>query len=199
MDYDGNGTNDQVFLITSDGMIKPALVDRDDGVLTIRFSPALCAGGASVFVGLVSRNAPGDVKASIGLSNGAGISVMARGPVPPPILCDFGPLLKAIGSISARDLTTSSDRSASGRRNVLLNSATAASAAALSGDLEEVLENVEKIGRKLSGDEASWITPEAAARIRTALLDLLNCLQQYNQTSGPIGENDDGDHDDGQP
>jgi hypothetical protein len=196
MDYDGNGTNEQVFLITKGGVgaIKPASVEQSEGVITIRFSPALCAGDGTVYIGLASSNAPGEVRAYLGLTSGAGLAVAARAPIPrrPPITCDLTPLYRALGTLTIKDLAAPTDRAASGRRGALINKLSAVSSAAQVGDLEGVLENIEGITEKLSGDGLNWLTPEAATRIRTALLDLLNCLQQFNQTFGASYQ----DHDD---
>jgi hypothetical protein len=194
LDYDGNGTNgDQIFVITSGsaGTVKPSSVEQNDGVITLRFSPALCAGDSSVFIGLVSSNAPADAKALLGLTSGSSLVVAVRAPRRPPINCDFRSLFLAISSLTSNDFSAPNDRAASGRRSALLKNVNAASAAAQQGDLEGVLEGIEMVSNKVSGQGLDWLTPDAASRLRTALLDLLNCLQQFNN-----GEHNDGEHDD---
>ncbi|HWN94218.1 MAG TPA: hypothetical protein VNT99_04235 [Methylomirabilota bacterium] len=192
LDFDGNGTDDQGFVVTSGGLdtVRPASVEWNDGVVTLRFSPPLCAGDSSVFVGLVSSNAPGHSKTLLGLTSGSTLDVAARAPTvrPPPIQCDFRPLFDVLGSLTSRDLSAPNDSAASGRRNALLNNLTAASAAAQQGNLQGVLESIEAMSKKMSGARLDWLTPDAASRLKRALLDLLNCLEQFN------GEHPDREH-----
>jgi hypothetical protein len=62
LDFDGNGSNEEVFVVTTGGLgnISPSSVDVAGDTLTFNFSPGICAGNApgngdcSFFFGLVS-------------------------------------------------------------------------------------------------------------------------------------------------
>lgn len=189
-DYDGNGTNgDQVFLMTSSrSAVKPSSVEQSDGVVTLRFAPAICAGDSTVFIGFVSRNAPQAVNAAIGLSNGAKVELGTRAAADitkPAITCDFSPLIQTIGNLTSADFVQSDY--ATSLRESLLNTVTAASRAAQQGDLGGVLEGLQLVVKKVTsaGDEGGlgWLKPEATGRIKPLLLELLACLERFNQQS----------------
>jgi hypothetical protein len=89
LDYDGNGTTEQVFVTTAGGVgsVKPSSVDKTGNLITFNFNPPVCAGSSpghgqtSYFFGLAATRAPHGVTATVVPSLGSGsLSLAARAP-----------------------------------------------------------------------------------------------------------------------
>ncbi len=89
LDYDGDGTADQVYVVTGGGLgsIGLASAEKDGNNVTFNFSPSVCAGGSpgtgqsTFFFGLVSTQPPGQaVTATIKETTDTVYSVPARAP-----------------------------------------------------------------------------------------------------------------------
>lgn len=86
LDYDGDGTPDQVYVVTGGGLgsIGLASAVKDDGDIVFTFDSPVCAGGSpgtgqsSFFFGLVSAKPPVSVTATIRETMGTVRSVSAR-------------------------------------------------------------------------------------------------------------------------
>lgn len=88
LDYDADGRDDQVYVVTRGGLgsVRPSSADSSGGIVTFRFSPPVCAGSrpgggeTSFFFGLASRHAPRDIEATVGFNSGPDITTGARAP-----------------------------------------------------------------------------------------------------------------------
>jgi hypothetical protein len=88
LDYNANGTPDQVFVITKGGIgsVKPSSVDKVGNKITFNFATPVCSGSApgngqsSFFFGLASAKAAKAVTATITPTLGAPLSLAARAP-----------------------------------------------------------------------------------------------------------------------
>ncbi len=95
LDYDGDGSSDQVFVITSGGLgsIGLASADKIGDEITFTFSSPVCAGGrpgegqSTYFFGLVSTKPPRFVTAKVKETTGTVYNVQARAPQ----ACDIPP------------------------------------------------------------------------------------------------------------
>ena len=83
LDFDGAGGNDDVFVVTRGGLGSVGVVSatRSGRNVTFTFGPGLAGGTTSYFFGLVSRFAPGPVRARVTAGNET-VEVEARAPVP---------------------------------------------------------------------------------------------------------------------
>ena len=88
LDYDGDGSADQGYVVTSGGLgsIGLASAEKDGNEITFTFSPPVCAGGhpgggqSSYFFGLVSTQPPRPVTATVKETTGTVHNVPARAP-----------------------------------------------------------------------------------------------------------------------
>lgn len=88
LDFNGDGTSDQVFVVTSGGVgsIGVASADKVGSHITFNFGSPVCAGrspGAgqsSFFWGLVSSREPRFVSANVTRTSGSALNVEARAP-----------------------------------------------------------------------------------------------------------------------
>jgi hypothetical protein len=89
LDYDGNGSADQVFVGTQGGLgsVAPSSVDLTSGTVTFNFNTPVCSGSSpghgetSYFFGLASTRAPHAVTATVKTSLGGTLSLNARAPL----------------------------------------------------------------------------------------------------------------------
>ncbi|RPJ54887.1 MAG: hypothetical protein EHM23_27870 [Acidobacteria bacterium] len=92
LDYDGDGSLDQVFVITSGGLgtVAPVSATQTGNVITFTFPSHPCTGTmsgkgeSSFFVGLVSAQTSKTVAARLKTTADAVLSLNAYAPVPPP-------------------------------------------------------------------------------------------------------------------
>jgi hypothetical protein len=88
LDYDGNGTTEQVFVTTVGGVgsVKPSAVDKTGNVVTFNFNPPVCAGSSpghgqtSYFFGLAAAQPDRPVTATVTSTLGAPLTLSARAP-----------------------------------------------------------------------------------------------------------------------
>jgi hypothetical protein len=88
LDYDGNGTTEQVFVTTAGGLgsVRPSAVDKAGNVVTFNFNPPVCAGSSpghgqtSYFFGLASAQTDRPVTATVTSTLGGPLSLNARAP-----------------------------------------------------------------------------------------------------------------------
>jgi hypothetical protein len=86
LDYDGNGSADQVFVGTGGGLgsVAPSSVDKTGNTLTFNFKTPVCSGSApgkgesSYFFGLASTQSPQAVTATVTATAGGPLSLNAR-------------------------------------------------------------------------------------------------------------------------
>lgn len=84
MDFNGDGTTEQVFVITQGGLgsVAPVTADQTGRMITFTFSPPVPGGQTSYFFGLVSDMAPVQVRATLTTNVQPTIAVQARAPRP---------------------------------------------------------------------------------------------------------------------
>jgi hypothetical protein len=88
LDYDGNGTTEQVFVTTAGGLgsVKPSAVDKTGNIVTFSFNPPVCAGSSpghgqtSYFFGLASTRTDHPLTATVTSTLGGPLSLPARVP-----------------------------------------------------------------------------------------------------------------------
>lgn len=88
LDFNGDGTSDQVFVVTGGGLgtIGLASADKVGNQITFTFSSPVCAGGSpgagqsSFFWGLVSARQPRFITANVTQTSGPALSIQARAP-----------------------------------------------------------------------------------------------------------------------
>ena len=88
LDYDGNGTAEQVFVTTKGGLgsVAPSSVDKTGNVVTFNFKTPVCSGSSpgkgetSYFFGLASAQSAHAVTATVASSLGGSLSLSARAP-----------------------------------------------------------------------------------------------------------------------
>jgi hypothetical protein len=88
LDYDGDGTPDDVFVGTGGGLgtVAPTSADKVGDTITFHFSPGVCAGSSpgngqsSFFFGLASSNAPAVTTATLADTLGDSVTLEARAP-----------------------------------------------------------------------------------------------------------------------
>ena len=203
-DFNQDGTNDEAYVVTSGGpgTVRPASVSRGGKHIVIRFSPPLCAGEASVSVGLVSARPPHDVDARIKLTSGS-MKADARAPGGSRLIeCDFDGLADEIRDLRTRDFLGSTDAEREARRSALLVYAQAAALAAQAGDLDGVLSALAQIIVRADGGTNDWLTRDAAHEVNEKLKDLLECLEDASghdldgDNHHHSGERDDDDDED---
>jgi len=91
VDYDGDGSLDQVYVVTQGGLgsAGPISADQSMGTITFKFQSHPCSGSAagngetSYFFGLTSAQAPTEVTATLKTSAGT-VSLKAKAPLPAP-------------------------------------------------------------------------------------------------------------------
>jgi hypothetical protein len=179
----GGAITDQVYVVTSGGVgtVAPSSVVQDDGVVTFHFADPICPGESSYFIGLVSSNAPVDVRAVLSLTGGPNLIVAARAPGRGrPIPCDFTTLRQLIENLGIRDINAPNDHARRGRLGALENRLRGALRAAHEGDVDAVLEALVSIGNKTEGKNA-WIRDPAAGGIVDAIAELLECLEEFEE------------------
>jgi hypothetical protein len=201
-DFNQDGTNDQVYVVSSGGAgtVHPASIKRDGKKIEFRFSPPLCAGEASVFVGLLSPLPPRDVDARITLTAGSKLTAATRAPGHSRLAdCDFDKLSNEIKDLHTRDLLGSNDQEREARRSALLSYVDAAGLAAQADNLDVVLANLAQITIRVDGGANDWLTQDAAHDVDERLEDLLECLEDASGRDlddDHDGDNDHDDHDD---
>ena len=88
LDYDGNGSADQVFVGTGGGLgsVAPSSVDKTGNTVTFNFKTPVCSGSSpghgetSYFFGLASAQSPKAVTATVTATAGGPLSLNARAP-----------------------------------------------------------------------------------------------------------------------
>jgi hypothetical protein len=178
----GGSITDQVYVVTSGGIgtVAPSSVEQNDGAVTFHFADPICPGESSFFIGLVSSNAPVDVRALVSLTGGSNLVVGARAPGRGrPIPCDFSTLRRLIDQLDIGDINAPNDNARRGRLGALQNRLEGALAAARAGDVDAVLEALISIGNKAEGGNA-WIGDPDAGRIIDAIAELLECLEEFD-------------------
>jgi hypothetical protein len=182
----------QVFVVSNGfGSIAPATATQTNRAITVNFDPPICAGDRSFFVGLLSSNAPVDIRVGLGLTGGRTLFLASQGPGRRGrvIDCDFRSLLRAFENLESSDIVGPNANARKGRHNALLNHVRNAGDAARAGDVGGLLHALSGINKKLD-----WLTPQAERRISSLLDDLLRCLE--GSVNGGPGDDDDDDDDD---
>jgi hypothetical protein len=88
LDYDGDGTAEQVFVVTAGGLgtVAPSSADKTGNVVTFNFKTPVCSGSApgkgetSYFFGLASNRSARAVTATVVPTLGGSLSLNARAP-----------------------------------------------------------------------------------------------------------------------
>lgn len=88
LDYDGNGSLDDVYVVTGGGLgsVAPTSANRSGNRVTFHFNPPVCPGNApgngetSYFFGLASTHTDHPINATVHFTNGTSASVPARAP-----------------------------------------------------------------------------------------------------------------------
>lgn len=182
-DYDGDGTNDDVYVViagtnATNAAVSPVAIERDGSKLTLRFDPPLCAGQASVTVGFVSTAPPRNVEAKLRYTGGDKSRTVVVGPKLSELgHCDFGDLAAAIAGLRTRDFTGSSDAVREERRALLLAQVQAAALAAVSDDEDGVLNALGAVITRANGGNNDWVTRDGADKIEDELEELLECVK----------------------
>ncbi len=193
LDFDTNGSStDQVYVVTSGapGAIGPAQVTRTNRQVILHFSPPICPGDSSFFVGLLSASPPRDVLARLKLTSGSSVAVATRAPQSVRSAhCNFETLTHTIDRLGAHDILGPNAHVRESHRNDLLRQIHTASTAAKAGNLDDVLVALAGIMVHVDGGNNDWVTAKAASSINQALTDLVACLQQGS------GGGANGDHD----
>jgi hypothetical protein len=91
LDYDSDGSTEDVYIITSGGLgtVAPSAASQDSGRVTFTFQPGVCPGNApgngetSYFFGLGSDSPSGPVTATLTFDDGSSVTVAARSPAGP--------------------------------------------------------------------------------------------------------------------
>ncbi len=185
LDTNSATLTDQVYVVTSGGLgtVAPTSVTQNDGTVTFNFTNAICPGESSLFVGLVSSNAPANINARLDLSFGSDVMVAARGPgrVVQPIPCNFDILETLIGNLEASDIEAPNINASRGRLKSILNRLDAVLQSAEEGDVEATIEGLNSIANKAGDDKNSWITGQTGEMIIAAIEDLLDCIQEFEE------------------
>ena len=201
LDFNSDGSsNDQAYFVMSAelGTLTPDQVVQTGRQIVLHFSPPICPGNSSVFVGLVSSKLPRDKNATLALTSGGSLSVSALVPAVKKTApdCDFGDLIGEIKDLKKDDLVGSNNRTREARRDALLQSARAAKNAAEQGNVENLAAALGEIISRVDGGDNDWVTNNAAKDIREALRALRDCLSQaFDQGDNGNGDDDD-DNDD---
>jgi hypothetical protein len=194
-----NGSNGvstgQVFAVTSGGVGTgvPTTANQTGNVVTIHFATPICPGESSVFVGLVSSNAPHDVDAKLVRNDLKTEEVEAHAPRirDHGIACDFSALRAAIEQLGSSDLIAPNDSSREGRRKSLLNAIDQAIDEANDDDADDALDELEHVIDKVGG---KWFSAQSSQQLRALLEPLVRCLRDADGDHD--GDDDDDDHDD---
>ena len=200
LDLDTNSltSTDQVYVVTSGGLgtVAPTSVIQDNGTVTFNFTNAICPGESSLFIGLVSSNPPANITAELDLSFGSDVTLAARGPgrVTQPIPCDFGPLETLIDNLEPEDIEAPNIHAQRGRLKSIENRLNAVQQAAEEGDVEGAIGGLNSIANKIGDAKNSWITGDAGDMINAAIEDLLDCIEEFDESQN--GDDDDDDDDD---
>jgi hypothetical protein len=184
---------DQVYVVTNGGLgtVAPSSVTQSNGVITFNFTNAICPRESSLFVGLVSSNPPANVTATLDLSSGPNLTVPTRGPgrVVQPIPCNFNVLTTLIGNLEPADIEAPNIHARRGRLKSIENRLEAVQEAAEEGDIEATLEGLASIAHKATEGKNAWITGQDSQMIIAAIEDLLDCIQEFEETqNGDNGE-----------
>jgi hypothetical protein len=188
LNFDANsGTvTDQVYVVTSGGVgtIAPTSVTQSNGIVTFNFADPICPGESSFFFGLVWSNPPVDVAAVLDLTTGPNLVVGARAPgrARVPIPCDFNVLATLIANLDVGDIDAPNDNARRGRIGSIENRLQAAREAAAEGDIDAALEGLASIAHKAAEGNNTWITGQAGQMIIAAIEDLLNCIEEFEDT-----------------
>jgi len=201
MDFNSDGTsNDQAYFVLSTelGTLTPDQIVQTDRNVTFRFSPPICPGDSSVFIGLVSSKLPRDKKAKLTLTSGGSLTVSALVPDARKSApqCDFSDLIDDIKDLKNNDLIGSNHRTRDDHRDELLRYARLAKAAAEQGDTGSLVNALGWIISRVDGGTDDWVTTSGARKLHKSLEELHDCLSQaFEQDEN---EDDDDDDDDGQ-
>ena len=183
-----------VVVSNSIGRVTPVSVEQNGPLVTIRFSPPLCAGDSSVYIGLLSSERPRDTRVRLSLLSGATIQADALGPRvdEDDIGCDFDELEDLIEDLSSRSFVGPNERARDAHRKALLNLVDELADAAKDRDWDFVLEALSFISARSDNDNNDWIAGDAANRVQRLLLSLFDCLENGGQN----GQDSRDDHND---
>ncbi len=198
VDFNSDGiTNDHAYVVTSTNQaaLAPDQIVQADGKITLRFSPPICPGDSSAFVGFLSERLPDDKKAKLTLTSGGSLSVSALVPGKKRHAqnCDFSDLLKEIKDLKNNDLIGGTRRQREEHQQALLRYAKAAKAAAEQSDMDGVANALAGIITRMDGGDDDWITSNGGRQIRKALDDLRDCLSNAFDQDDNDDDNDDDD------
>jgi hypothetical protein len=100
LDYNGDGSPDRVFVVTSGGLgsVGPSSVFQVGRMVTFRFTPRVAAGETSFFFGLVSSGGPRPTRVRLTTSVNPNLVLEARAP-----RAGMGPPPPAPGPVAAED------------------------------------------------------------------------------------------------
>jgi hypothetical protein len=183
----------QVLVVSNSlGTVTPVAVEQNGPLVTIRFSPPLCAGDSSVYVGLLSTERPRETRVRLALLSGATIQVNALGPRvdEDEIRCDFDELEDLIKDLPSQSFVGPNEASREALRRAILSLVDEAEDAARDRDWDFVIEALFFISARTDADSDDWITGNAAIRTQGVLSDLLDCLGRGDQD----GDDDHGKH-----
>lgn len=200
LDFDANGSStDQVYVVTSDalGGTAPAQITQSNRQVILQFSPPLCPGDSSFFVGLLSASPPRNVAARLQIAGGSTLAVAVRAPRVARLgNCDFSSLLSSLNRLSSRDILGPNAQARESHRNALLAQVNVAELAAKARNLDAMLTALAGIMVHTDGGNNDWVTPSAARAINHALADLIDCAERTAGSLPQQGRHDDGDDDD---
>ncbi|MBI5611798.1 MAG: hypothetical protein HY942_01815 [Gammaproteobacteria bacterium] len=107
LDYNSDGTSDQVFVVTAGGLgsVAPSAADKVGNDITFSFNPPVCAGSSpgsgqsSYFFGLTSARADRTVTATLHDTLGGSTALNARAPKLLTIVWPLPPWLFAVAAV----------------------------------------------------------------------------------------------------
>ena len=200
LDFDTNGSStDQVYVVTSGalGTISPAQITHTNRQVVLQFSPPICPGDSTFFVGLLSASPPRAVSAKLGLTDGSNLVAAAQAPQVARLAnCGFNALADSINGLGSHDILGPNAQARESHRNALLRQVKAASLAAKAGNLDDVLTALAGIMVHVDGGNNDWVTAKAAGPINAVLADLIACLEQNSAGSHHDHDGDKDDDDD---
>jgi hypothetical protein len=183
VDLNGSGTNgNQAFVLSTGGTGSqgPTSITQNGSVITLRFDPPICAGSASYYVGLLSRDGPETTRVALTTTDSSNVAVRARGPRSAgvsTVSCDFIGLQQAIAALSLTDLVGSDDTTRLQRQFSLLQTVNKAILQMQTGNFDDAEDTITDIHKRVGGDsDNNWVRGAAAQQIDTLANALRNCL-----------------------
>ena len=169
-DYDGNGTPDDVFVVTTGGLGNVApiqAIKTDEGNLIFDFDPPLCPqspadgieGQSTFFFGLASAFPPQIVDGRM-YSNGYIARVVTRAP-------RFLILLRlryAIMRLAGISLVGKTDSARENRSETMLNLTDTADALAQKNNNESAIHVLEVLQSKMDGEKQDWVQDDPSTQ-----------------------------------